>query len=344
MSVPEEVREAVLPAPASIPAGAIPIIDIGPMLAGTESAIVQVADSIRHACTEIGFFFITNHGMDTDIVERAFDASRDYFALPMDEKMKVRMNRHQCGYMPPNVSVHTDTFEKRQGSLRAQVSEAFKFTFDLGPDDPDYGKNRRFRGHNKWPDPAVAPGLHDAFMDFHVAFEALGRKLLSPLSVSLGMPADYFDAAFKRSSSMTRIAYYPPIDPDIDQISLPGHTDISFLSMIPPATLPGLEILLPTGEWIEQPVIPEAILVNTGNTMVRWINDAYIATRHRVRADSEGERHSNIFFLYPNVDAMMECVPSCQGPDNPAKYPPIRFGDFHAEYAARNFGYAEDWD
>jgi isopenicillin N synthase-like dioxygenase len=200
------------------------------------------------------------------------------------------------------------------------------------------------RGHNKWPDPAVSPGLHEAFMDFHVAFEALGRKLLPPLSVSLGMPADYFDASFERSSSMTRIAYYPPISPEIDQISLPGHMDISFLSMIPPATRPGLEILLPTGEWIEQPVIPEAILVNTGNTMVRWINDAYIATPHRVRADSEGERHSNIFFLYPNVDAMMECVPSCQGPDNPAKYPPIRFGDFHAEYAARNFGYAEDWD
>lgn len=336
----EQVRETVIPAPE----GAIPIIDIGPMLAGTPGAIDDVADGIRHACTEIGFFFITNHGMDEGLVERAFDASRAYFALPLEEKMKARMNRHQCGYMPPNVSVHTDTFETRQGSMRAQVSEAFKFTSDLGPDDPDYGQNRRFRGHNKWPDPDLVPGLHDAFMGFHIAFEALGRKLLTPLSVSLGMPADYFDPFFERSSSMTRIAYYPPISPDIDQISLPGHTDISFLSMIPPATRPGLEILLPTGEWIEQPVIADAILVNTGNTMVRWINDEYIATRHRVRADSVGERHSNIFFLYPNVDAMMDCVPSCQGPDKPAQYPSIRFGDYHAEYAARNFGYAEDWD
>jgi isopenicillin N synthase-like dioxygenase len=142
MSVPEEVRETVLPAPAPTLEGAIPIIDIGPMLAGTNGAIEQVADGIRHACTEIGFFFITNHGMDAGIVERAFDASRAYFALPMDEKMKVRMNRHQCGYMPPNVSVHTDTFETRQESLRAQVSEAFKFTFDLDPDDPDYGNPR----------------------------------------------------------------------------------------------------------------------------------------------------------------------------------------------------------
>ena len=63
-----------------------------------------------------------------------------------------------------------------------------------------------------------------------------------------------------------------------------------------------------------------------------------------MRADVGAARYSNIFFLYPSVDAVLECVPSCQSPDNPAQYPPIRFGDFHAEYAARNFGYAEDWD
>ncbi len=340
MSVQAEVPETVIAAPAD----AIPVIDIGPYLAGAPGAIDRIAAEIHRACTEIGFLFIVNHGMDPAIVERTFAASRAFFALPMDEKMKVRMNRHQCGFMPPNVSVHSDTFETRQGSLRAQVSEAFKFTFDLGPDDPDYGRNRRFRGHNKWPDPAVAPDLHDAFMAFHVAFEALGRKLLAPLSVSLDMPAGYFDPFFERSSSMTRIAYYPAMGDDDNKISLPGHRDISFLSMIPPATRPGLEILLPSGQWIEQPVIPEAILINTGNTMVRWINDAYIATPHRVRADADEARYSNIFFLYPNVDAMMACVPSCQGPGNPAKYPQIRFGDFHAEYAARNFAYAEDWD
>ena len=340
MSVQSEVVDTVLPAPDD----AIPVIDIGPYLAGVPGAIDRVAEDIHRACTEIGFFFIVNHGMDQGKVERAFDASRRFFALPMDEKLKVRMNRHQCGFMPPNVAVHSDTFETRQDAHRAQLSEAFKFTFDLGPDDPDYGKNRRFRGHNKWPDPDTVPGLHEAFMAFHVAFEALGRKLLPPLSVSIGMPADYFDRFFERSSSMTRIAYYPPISDDIEQITLPGHRDISFLSMIPPATRPGLEIQLPSGQWIEQPVIPEAILVNTGNTLVRWINDVYIATPHRVRADAGEARYSNIFFLYPNVDAMMECVPSCQSADNPAKYPPITFGEFHAEYAARNFGYAEDWD
>jgi len=322
----------------------IPILDIGPLLAGDAGAIDDVAGQIHRACTEIGFFFIVNHGMDAGIVERAFDASRQFFALPFEEKMKVRMNRHQCGYMPPNVAIHTDTFEVRKTAKNSQPSEAFKFTFDLEPDDPDYGQNIRFRGHNKWPDPAVAPGVHEGFMEFHRAFQALGLELLAPLSVSLGMPPDFFEPFFRRASSMTRIAHYPPIEVEANRVTLPGHRDISFLSLIPPATRPGLEIFTQSGNWIEQPVIPEAILVNTGNALVHWINDAYIATPHRVRAGANEDRYSNIFFLYPSVDAVLECLPTCQGPDNPAKYPPVTFGEFHAGYAARDFGYAEDWD
>jgi len=320
----------------------IPIIDIGPLIAGAVGAVDEVAEQIHRACTEIGFFFVVNHGMDASVVARTFDASQRFFSLPLEEKIKVRMNRHQCGYMPPDVEVHNDTFETRDRAKSTLNSEAFKFTFDLTPDDPDFGKDIRFRGHNKWPDPAVSPGLHEAFMAFHRAFQTLGEELLAPVAVSLGMPPDYFNPFFERPCSRTRIAYYPPIDDEANRISLPGHKDSSLLSLIPPATRPGLEIFTPSGNWIEQPVIPEAILVNTGTVLVHWINDAYIATPHRVRADTEEDRYSNIFFLSPSADTVLECVPSCQGPGYPAKYPPITFGEFHAGYAARNFGYGED--
>lgn len=335
--------QTVRPATA-IAADDIPIIDVGPILAGDPNASEQVATRVHDACTGMGFMFLINHGIDMDIVARTFDASRGFHALPMDEKLKSRMNKHQCGYMPPNVSVHTDTFEKHETALKPQVSEAFKFTFDLAADDPDFGRDRRFRGHNKWPDEARVPGLHDAFMAFHTTFEGFARKLLPTLSVALGMEPGFFDPHFERSSSMSRIAHYPPNSEADGEVSLPGHTDLSFLSLIPPATRPGLEILTPSGDWIEQPVVPEGLLFNTGNTLCQWTNDVFKATPHRVRADATEDRYSNIFFLYPNVDAQMTCVPSCQSASNPAKYPPVTFGDFHAGYAARNFGYAENWD
>lgn len=329
---------------AEIDPNEIPIVDIAPVLAGTSGAIEDAAQAFHAACTGMGFMFLVNHGIDEDIVARAFAASRKFHSLPMEEKLKVRMNRHQCGYMPPNVSVHSDTFETHQTARKAQVSEAYKFTFDLGPDDPDFGRNRRFRGHNKWPEESVAPGVRDAFMDFHVTFEAFARQLLPILSVALGMAPDFFAPHFERSSSMTRIAHYPPI-PDADQeISLPGHTDLSFLSLIPPATHPGLEILTPAGDWIAQPLVPNGLLFNTGNTLCQWSNDVFKATPHRVRAAPVTDRYSNIFFLYPNVDALMTCVPGCTDADNPPRYSPVTFGAFHAAYAARNFAYAEDWD
>jgi isopenicillin N synthase-like dioxygenase len=328
----------------AIRADEIPIVDIGPVLAGEPGAVERIAEGVYDACTGMGFMFLVNHGIAPEIVDKTFEASRRFHALPMEEKLKARMNRHQCGYMPPNVSVHSDTFENHQTALKPQVSEAYKFTFDLASDDPDFGQNRRFRGHNKWPDAASVPGVREAFLGFQTTFEAFARKLLPTLSVALGMEPGFFDPHFERSSSMSRIVHYPPIGDESQQISLPGHTDLSFLSLIPPATRPGLEILTPAGDWIEQPVVPDGLLFNTGNTLCQWTNDVFKATPHRVRTDLNHDRYSNIFFLYPNVDALMSCVPSCETTENPAKYPPITFGDFHADYAARNFAYAETWD
>jgi isopenicillin N synthase-like dioxygenase len=328
--------------PAQIADDAIPIVDIGPLMADAPGAVDDLAEQFHEACTGIGFMVLVNHGVDPAVSERAFDASRRFHALPFEEKMKVRMNRHQCGYMPPNVSVHADTFENRESALRPQPSEAFKFTFDLSPDDPDFGKGRRFRGHNQWPDETLVPGLHDTFMAFHRTFEALGQALLRPIAASLGMEPDHFAPAFVRSSSMTRIAHYPPTGGV--EVTLPGHRDLSFLSLIPPATRPGLEILTPEGEWIEQPVVPDGVLFNTGSTLSYWTNDVYAATPHRVRADTYEDRFSNIFFLYPDIDAVMSCLPTCVDEERPAKHAPVTFGEFHADYAARNFAYAENWD
>lgn len=319
----------------------IPIVDIGALLAGDPAAVARVAFDLRQACDGLGFFFIVNHGIDAGLVDRTFAASRRFFALQPAEKAKVRMNRHQCGWMAPGISVHRDTFEKRAGALRPQTSEAFKFTWDLDPADPDYGRGIRFRGHNQWPDAGAVPGLRETFLDFHATFEALALRLLAPLAVSLDLPADWFAPFFERPSSMTRIACYPPVPDRADRVNTPGHRDLGFLTLIPPATLPGLEIFTPDERWVAQPVVPESILVNTGVTLQRWTNDRYAATPHRVRADAAETRYSNIFFLYPRIDAEIACLPGCAGTDG-ARYTAETFGDIHAAYCARNFAYAED--
>jgi hypothetical protein len=36
---------------------------------------------------------------------------------------------------------------------------------------------------------------------------------------------------------------------------------------------------------------------------------------------------------------MIECLPSCQSPEKPAKYPPIKFGDYALWFAAQRYGH-----
>ncbi|SPA55964.1 isopenicillin N synthase family dioxygenase [Cupriavidus taiwanensis] len=315
----------------------IPIIDVGPYFAGVPGALANVGERIREACTEIGFFYIVNHGASQATVDRVFKAMESFFTLPASEKIKVRMNEHQSGWQAPNVAIHGDSFDK---VVKPQATEAFKFGPELEPTDPDFRGSKRFRGHNQWPE-ALPEEDKQAFLRYHAEFNELAKRLLAPVAVALGQSPDFFDEAFRKSDSVMRSAFYPVVKPEENQFGLPGHTDLSFLTMIPPATAPGLQILTAAGTWIDQPIVEGGILVNTGDTLRTWSNDQFIATPHRVVASTREERYSAIFFLYPNLDAVISCVPSCCSEDQPRKYADLTFADFYAGYSARNFGYAE---
>ena len=158
------------------------------------------------------------------------------------------------------------------------------------------------------------------------------------VAVALGQSPDFFEQPFAETSSIVRLAWYPVLPVDEDQFGSRPHVDMSFLTMIPPATAPGLQILLQDGSWIDQPAVPGGIIVNTGIALRRWSNDLLIATPHRVLASKTGDRYSNIFFFYPSVDAVI--APVC-APGTRPRYEPITFSQHHAQYATANFGYAE---
>jgi isopenicillin N synthase-like dioxygenase len=108
--------------------------------------------------------------------------------------------------------------------------------------------------------------------------------------------------------------------------------------------VPGLAVRVPSGEWLAPPVIDGTFLVNLGNVMKRWSNDRFLSTPHGVLNDSGRDRYSIAFFYSPNVRAVVECLPSCAGADNPPRYPPAVYGDLvRAFYTANYFhqpGYA----
>ncbi len=83
----------------------IPVIDFGPYFAGEAGALDALAEQLRHACENVGFLYALNHGVDQSIIDRGFAASRRFHALPLDEKLKLRLNENNIGYLPMNASV-----------------------------------------------------------------------------------------------------------------------------------------------------------------------------------------------------------------------------------------------
>ncbi len=51
----------------------IPVIDLGPFLAGETGALDRTARKLRFALTEIGFYFIVNHGVPREKIRNVFD-------------------------------------------------------------------------------------------------------------------------------------------------------------------------------------------------------------------------------------------------------------------------------
>src|SRR5688500_12373974 len=153
------------------------------------------------------------------------------------------------------------------------------------------------------------------------------------------LPARHFDPFFADEAHINlRFLHYPPQETDDDeQFGQGPHTDNSFMTFLAREDVPGLAVRLPSGEWLAPPVIDGTFLVNLGNVMKRWSNDRFLSTPHGVLNDSGRDRYSIAFFYSPNPDAVIECLPSCSGPDNPPRHPAARYGALVLGFYTANY-------
>src|ERR1700738_5735581 len=61
---------------------AIPIIDIAPLLNGSPAQAHAVAGALGRACREVGFIYISGHGVPPALIARVFETSAAFFAGP----------------------------------------------------------------------------------------------------------------------------------------------------------------------------------------------------------------------------------------------------------------------
>ena len=317
----------------------IPVIDLGPYLAGQPGAMEAAAAELRFALTEIGFYFIVNHGVPPEQVRDVFSQAARFHAQPIERKMEIRIDRHNVGYLPMRGdTLRTSTVQK---VTRANFNEALFIARDLPPDHPEARIDRRFRSVNQWP--ANLPGFRESVAGYCDTMERLVLRLVPLYARALGLPATWFDGPFHDCQYKLRMTHYPHQDAAVDdEFGIAPHTDTSFLTLLAPNEVPGLSIRTQSGKWIDAPALPNAYVVNGGQFLQRWTNDFFLATPHRAINRSGGERYALAFFCDSNIDWPVAAVPTTVGPDKPPKYPTTTYTDYMIQYQKRTYDLLAD--
>src|ERR1700740_3070806 len=87
------------------PAENIPVIALAPSFAEDVAAKKAVAWEIHKTARDTGFFYISNHGVPQELMDGQLDPARQFFSLPVEEKMKVDASKSSCmrGYESPGL-------------------------------------------------------------------------------------------------------------------------------------------------------------------------------------------------------------------------------------------------
>ena len=304
--------------------GVIPVIDMAPCFAGVPGALDAAAAELRQALERVGFFIMTGHGVPQALIDQTFAEARRFHAQPMDAKLALRMNEHNNGYMMMGrYAVWTSEVNRND---QPDLNEAFFCRRERAPDDALLRSGRRFVGPNRWPD--GLPGFRDRVLAYTDAMDGLSARVLPVVAAALGLPSAAFDAAFTDSQFTMRLSHYPPVNAAPNQYGIAPHTDANFLTFLAQTDVPGLQVRLPSGEWADVPYVPSSFAVNSGDMMHRWTNGRVKSSPHRAVPPVGRDRYAIPFFLGPQMTTIIECLPTCQGPDDPPRFPPIEYGDY----------------
>ena len=259
---------------------------------------------------------MVNHGVEAALIAEAFMQSHHFFGLPLADKQalaieKIGGNRGYSGLF----------HEALDPAQAPDMKEAFNIGLDFAPDDPELVAGKPFRSLNAWPE---LSGFRKTALAYYNACATLGARLHRAFARDLGLKPDFFADKFDRPMATLRLLHYP-VSPKSAAASTGAgeHTDYGNLTLLATDDVGGLEVRTRAGQWIAAPVVPGTFIVNIGDCLMRWTNDVYVSTPHRVINRSARERYSIAFFYDPNPDAMVETILSCVGKGEVTRYAPI---------------------
>lgn len=296
-----------------VPSVFIPVIDVASFLDGSD--LETAPRLVNEAAINSGFFQVTGHGIPIGVINAVYDKSIELAGTPQEYRDTLVS---PVGHPYRGLTTNIDT-DGNVRSLRIHASH-----FDSASDaeaagvPADYSD---FFSPNVWPEQVA--GYRAAVGALFEQTQGLGAAMMRLFAVALEMPIDYFDRLVEPNASSCSINYYPPRGTPLIEdptVIFDEHFDGGTLTMLHQrGTYEGLQVKDREGEWVNVPVVDDALVINMGELMMRWTNGRWPATRHRVIAssDPQGHRTTLTTFHLPAVDTVIDPLASTLGADGP---------------------------
>lgn len=307
---------------------AIPLVDLDLFVKGNSAQRAEFVRQLGDAFHHVGFVGVVNHGVPKPLVDAFYREAKAFFSLPLDVKRNYEITgmAGQRGY----------TSFGKEHAKQSNVGDLKEF-FQIGQEVPvgvvasdTYGENVKVQ---------EIPDFAQLGRELYRAFENSGRELLKAISLHLNLDEHYFDKKIEHGNSILRAIHYPPITEEPKSaIRSEQHEDINLITLLVGASSGGLQVLNMQNEWLE--VLPgeEEIVVNVGDMLQRLTNNYLKSTTHRVVNPPRHEWHrprlSIPFFLHPQSNMDLTCLPSTVTDDRPLAYEPITAGEYLDERLA----------
>ena len=282
---------------------ALPVLDLS-LLEGTVAQRQGFFEELRNAARDVGFFYLTGHGIDSELLSQVQQHSRQFFALPDADKAAVGMinSPHFRGY-------------NRAASEITRGKPDLREQFDLGaeravlPTEPNSPFWARLQGPNQWPE--ALPELKPLLLEWQQAMTAMSLRLLRAFAQALSLPEHAFDQLYGNTpNEHIKLIRYPGQAADASNQGVGAHKDSGFLSFLLQDQQAGLQVEVEEGRWIDALPRANTLVVNIGELLELATNGYLRATVHRVVSPAQGsERLSIAFFLGARLDAVVPLYP-----------------------------------
>jgi isopenicillin N synthase-like dioxygenase len=280
----------------------LPTFDLSRFHAASEErqALLRALQDILH---RQGFFYLTGHGVDPELIDDVLTISRRFFALAAEDKQAIAMVKS------PHFRGYTSAGQERtrdEPDWREQLDiNTESVPFPVGPDTPPW---RRLQGPNQWP--AALPELRPLLLAYQAEVTRVGILLLKAIAAALDQPEDVFAQIYEpQPSQLMKIIHYPGREVAETGQGVGAHRDGGFVTILLQDSMAGLRVRSEDGNWMEVPPVLGTFVINTGELLELATNGFVHSKVHDVVAPPEGtERYSVAFFLGSRSDAVVPVI------------------------------------